>query len=394
VSAHASRTSGAAGVTSVEMLIATAILLTVMGALFTVVHPSRGVFQSSLEAADAQQRLRVAADMLAHDLRGAGAGPIGGPSPGPLLHVLAPVLPHRIGRRDGDVGIARPDTVAILSLTNTLAQATVRPPDGRDHLSPTDRMLTLAPRAHCPPATPLCGFTADSRALLFDPRGAWDLVTIARLAGDRIEIAYDGALSAAYGPDAMLAEASASTYYLRADPRAQAFQLRRYDGFESDLPLVDDVVGLAIEYLGGADPPRLRGGSAAETPQTTYGPAPPPAGEDEVRDTWGPGENCLFRVVAGEHVPRLDPLAIGGLVPLPPTMLLDGPWCPDEQSPHRFDADLLRVRVVRVRLRVQVASAALRGPAGVLFARGGTSRGPHAVPDLEVTLDVALRNVP
>ena len=59
-------------------------------------------------------------------------------------------------------------------------------------------------------------------------------------------------------------------------------------------------------------------------------------------------------------------------------MLTDGPWCPSETNtdgddmPNKFDADLLRVRQVRVTLRVQVANEVLRGPAGVLFRHGGT----------------------
>ena len=71
-----------------------------------------------------------------------------------------------------------------------------------------------------------------------------------------------------------------------------------------------------------------------------------------------------------------------------------GPWRPDNASPGRYDADLLRVRRVRVTLRVQTANASYRGPAGALFARGGTSNGGERyVPDQEITFDVAPRNL-
>jgi hypothetical protein len=83
-----------------------------------------------------------------------------------------------------------------------------------------------------------------------------------------------------------------------------------------------------------------------------------------------------------------------GPVLLSSSMLLDGPWCPDETRVNRFDADLLRVRRVSVTLRVQAAAASLRGPAGSLFRRAGTaSSAARYVPDLEVHFDVAPRNL-
>ena len=55
---------------------------------------------------------------------------------------------------------------------------------------------------------------------------------------------------------------------------------------------------------------------------------------------------------------------------------------------------MLRVRQIRITLRVQVANAVLRGPAGTLFRHGGTSRGGERyVPDQEVRFDVAPRNM-
>jgi hypothetical protein len=47
-----------------------------------------------------------------------------------------------------------------------------------------------------------------------------------------------------------------------------------------------------------------------------------------------------------------------------------------------------------VTLRVQAAHSALRGPAGTLFTRGGTSRGgPGFVPDQEIRFEVSPRNL-
>ena len=87
-------------------------------------------------------------------------------------------------------------------------------------------------------------------------------------------------------------------------------------------------------------------------------------------------------------------LGAGGSVPLTEAMLTDGPWCPDAMARDRFDADLLRIRRIRVKLRVQVAQESLRGPAGPLFARGGTFNGAtRLVPDQQIQFDIAPRNM-
>jgi hypothetical protein len=122
------------------------------------------------------------------------------------------------------------------------------------------------------------------------------------------------------------------TYYLRDDPATDAPQLMRYDGIETDLPVVDHVVGLDFAYFD-------------------------------------------------EGQTRLDP-----------AVLQDGPWAPSDPDVGMFDADLLRIRRVRVVLRVEAALAAMRG-AGTFFTRGGTSTsaGRYA-PDHELQFDIALRN--
>lgn len=190
-------------------------------------------------------------------------------------------------------------------------------------------------------------------------------------------------------------ETTTVTYWLKADEDVEAYQLMAYAGGVSpDVPVVDNVVGLAFEYLGDPRPPTLiRPLTDPVGPWTSYGPRPPP---DPV-PPYGAGENCAFVLDgSGESVSRLAVLEPSdvSLVPLTTEQLTDGPWCPDAAAPDRWDADLLRVRVVVVSLRVQAAAAALRGPAGVLFARAGTSHvATRLVPDVEVRLRVAPRNL-
>jgi len=101
------------------------------------------------------------------------------------------------------------------------------------------------------------------------------------------------------------------TYYLRTDRATGVLQLMRYDGLHTDLPVVDRVVGFELMYFDEGD------------------------------------------------------------TPLDPAVLQDGPWRPSDPDVGMFDADLLRIRRVRVRLRLEAA---------------------REVPDHELQVDVALRN--
>ena len=183
-------------------------------------------------------------------------------------------------------------------------------------------------------------------------------------------------------------------YFLRTD--AEGSRLMQSDGAASTFPFLDDVVALRFEYFGDPEPPRVvaapEPASIDDGVMVTYGPRPPALMDDPPADGWGPGENCTFAVVAGAHSPRLVALGGSDLVVLDEALLSNGPWCPDPGHPERFDADLLRVRRVRVHLRLQ-AIAPFRGPAGMLFIRAGTARDPgRFVPDRSIRFDAGLRN--
>jgi hypothetical protein len=99
------------GFTLVELLVATLITLLTTAALFGLVVPARGVFESQPRISDVQQRLRVVVDLLTSDLRGAGRGIVAGAAPG--------IMPYRVGpaRSDVEAGIFfRPAVVSVLSV--------------------------------------------------------------------------------------------------------------------------------------------------------------------------------------------------------------------------------------------------------------------------------------
>jgi prepilin-type N-terminal cleavage/methylation domain-containing protein len=384
------------GFTLVEMLVATAIMVGVTAAIFGLLDPSRGTYRTQPEVSEMQQRLRVGTTFLANDLLMAGAGTYTGASAGALYNYFAPVLPYRKGDIDPDPpGTFRSDAISIVYVPQTPSQTTIR-----DEMPRTASQLKVNPQPNCPPSKhdALCGFKQGMRVMLFDSSGAWDSITITTVQDEALHLGYDGQLSVAYGAGSYITQVATHTYYLNADPGNGIFQLMHYDGYQTDIPVVDNVVDLQFEYFGDPQPPRLIDGKALTDPigpWTTYGPKPPPLGVDRASDSWGAGENCVFMVSGGQHVPRLPVLAEGSeLVRLDANRLTDGPWCPDDANGDRYDADLLRVRKIGVRLRVQVASAELRGPAGVLFRNAGTSAGGNRiVPDQEIRFDISPRNL-
>jgi hypothetical protein len=378
-----------------EAVVAMGITVGIGSAALALVNAARVVATTQPEVADLQQRLRVGIDTVAGEVVAAGSGFDQASLAGPLLHILPPVAPYRRGqvRDDALAGVwFRPDVISLLSVASAQAQAAVTAAVGVG-----GRLrVTLAP--NCGDVVPVlvCGFSAGTRVLLAHPSGAHDLLTVETVAGAVLELSYVGALWPGYGDGrAALAQVEASTFSLDRDASTGTPQVSRYDGFLTTHPAVDHVVGLSFEYFGVTEPPVVRDGDWLPRWQSvSYGPAPPRVIDDDPSTAWGVGENCTFAVAGAAHVPRLTLLgAPGALVPLPAALLSDGPWCPDAVSPRRFDADLLRVRRVRIRLRAEAAWASLRGW-GALVARPGTAApGVTTTPDHEAVVDVAPRNV-
>jgi hypothetical protein len=384
------------GHTMIELMVACSLLLVIMGALAALAIPADEAFRMQPELADLQQRLRIVADALHRDLAAAGAGFTVGPGAGPLTRHAPAVLPYRAGAAGAGVdapGSFRPDAITVLSVSSVAAQCLTDQPLA----SPLSAVpLRLAPG--CPMNDPVCGFEPGMRALVADGSGNWDPFTVSglQLASGQLEHASD-AFSTTYAAGSSVAALQIHAYSLRDDPSTGTPQLMRSDGAQSDLPMCDHVVGLEFEYFGSAAPPELVWPSTEPIgPWTSYGPRPPPIGVIDGQSTWPAGENCIFRVEDGRQLSRLETLAGGvdAVVRLDPSMLTDGPWCPHPTAPNRFDGDLLRVRKVRVSIRVQAGSPAVRGGAGAWFVRPGSAIGAgRLVPDQVVTFDVAPRNL-
>lgn len=321
-----------AGFSLPELLVAMGIGAAVMAGAFGLMQMAQHAFIAQGEAADMEQRLRVAADTLTRDLVMAGAGSRAAQGSAVPQYAFAPILPYRRGLvRDDPAGTFRSDVLTVLYAPSTPAGATLAA-----DLTSTARTLTLNAGAGCPLGEIACGLKQGDSILIHDAAGSFDTFTLGIVTPGRVEMVANrspGTPATTYGAGSKVAKIVQRTYALKSDSARNLYQLVSYDGgSNSDVPIVDHVVGLEFEYFADS------------------------------------------RLTAAD--------------------LTDGPWYPDASSANRFDADLLRVRKIGVTLRVEAADDALRGPSGTLFVRGGTSRtGTRQLPDEIVRLDVAPRNL-
>ena len=343
-----------------EMLIALALTAVLIGSAVPLMSTNAGISAAAPEMLDEQQRARLGVEEMSRDLTMAGAGLSVGALAGPLVLSFAPIIPRRMGLTGADVyTVAKPDTITIVYASASPAQSVLLQPMS----SPLDS-LQVDPLAGCPLGTQVCGLQQGSTALMFDQSGRFDLVGILGLAGNSATIEYrqPGPVAFAYQPGDAVAEAELHTYYFDA----VNLQLRHADGAHSDVPVVDNVVALSFEYFGDPNPPTL--------PKPPLGTA-----------------NCLYDA-AGVQLGGMSilPIAGGTLASLPLGTFTDGPWC--GVGSNRFDADLLRVRMVRVILRVQAGNVMMRGRSAD-FSVPGLNRGAHTIPDYTLRFDVAPANM-
>jgi len=351
-----------AGFSMIEALVASLLSLLLIGAIAPLLGSHSIVAATAPEMVDEQQRGRLGADVLFHDLSMAGAGPSVGPHAGTLLRNFAPVMPRKVGLTGDAFNVARPDAISVAYVPQTSTQSVLL----QAMAGATDPMQ-VDTSIGCPRGTQVCGFQQGSTALLFDAAGRFDLVGILSLQAAAnsatIEHRQQGAVSFAYAAGASVTEAESHTYYFDRPNQL----LRHSDGAHSDVPLIDNVVSVAFEYFGDPSPPVM--------PKPPIGIA-----------------NCLYDV-AGNAVSGMTTMGSGGaaVVALPISMFTDGPWC--AAGSNRYDADLLRVRLIRVTLRLAVANTMLRGTTSDFAVTGKGRSALRQVPDYTIRFDVAPRSM-
>ena len=347
------------GFALIEVLIGSAIGLAAIAVTCQLAADAQVAWRAAAAQADLQQRIRVVQDHLTRALREAGAGPFTGPARASMMRGVPAVVPRRVGAR----GAHPPDEFR--TDTFTIVRAVAESEHGvlLTAAPAGTGVIELAPLAGC--SLPSCGFEAGTSLMLLDRSGNYDVFTVTSTDGPVVTVRHQGTGSwTSYPAGTPVIAVESTTYALDAGARV----LRRYDGDASDLPLVDDVVGMRVGYFGEPEPPVW--------PR-------PAAGES----------NCLY-ASDGSFLSALMPVIgpPGRLVELSPAMLTDGPWC--GAGATRFDADLLRVRRLRVSVRLQAGDAAVRGTDPVHFANPGRARrAPLLVSDAIVPIDVAPRNL-
>jgi hypothetical protein len=211
----------------------------------------------------------------------------------------------------------------------------------------------------------LCGFEIGMTVLIFDNNGHFDTFTLTQVQNDAAHVQHRGqGLTYGYVAGATITQAVSNTYYRNAATN----QLMMYDGYQTELAIVDNVVDLRFEYFGDPAPPT--------TPDPGIGGA----------------ANCLYDAM--HNLVGLPTLTAdeGSLAILKPADLNDGPWCGG--GDNEFDADLLRVRKIRVTLRMQATNEWLRGSNPLLFRNPGRAKESMTmVPDYEVRFDITPRNL-
>jgi type II secretory pathway pseudopilin PulG len=316
------------GFSLVELVVALAICLVVSGAMLALLAGNQSALRLEPEAADTQQRLRVAAETLQRDLSRAGSG-LAVAVPGGSGQLIPALRPGRYGltRADHDLAYAS-DRITVVYA----ARPAVRARLALDMGSPVAD-LALEGDADCMPGR-ACGFSQGSRALAWDTTAAgrgFDLFTVTATGLNLLE----------HGPPnppfsrtyrANLARVAAIEQHVYWLDRA-AGRLVHYDGYQSESPLVDGVLDLRFSYFLDPDPRSV---------------AEPPSGEDSCVYAAGDPPAPLLEQLPGE-TPRLAR----------PAQLVDGPVC--GSAPNRFDGDLLRIRTVRVELELGPAEPARQG---------------------------------
>ncbi len=234
--------------------------------------------------------------MMQRDLMNAGAGPLHGLAGRTLANYLPPIVPARTGARAADPeGTAFVNRISITHVPDEGWSATL----ASDMASP-DEVLTVKTAAGCPGAG-ICGFVPGSRAAIVDvkePASGYELFSVTDLAGGLAHGAPNPPFTRLYSSESSVVVPVVHHVYYHD---TSTNRLMLYDGYQSDVPLVDNVVALQFTYY--ADP----------NPASVAAPID------------GAG-NCAY-AAGSPPVPLLQPLPGLTLVPLTTQQMMDGPFC-------------------------------------------------------------------
>ena len=220
-------TRAAHGFTLVEILLAMALMTTTAGVLLSLVVAGQRLARMQPEAADQQQRARIAIETIGSDVARAGTGFDRGPRAGPLSRYFAPMTPS------ADGGF----TVWYLSSRGgqaMLARA----------LSPVATDAIVDSGGTCAAPRETCAFSAGTTAILLDRSGCHDVTRIEDVAPSALALRA-GSRGCAYETGAWIGEGEVRTYRVDASTRQL---LRRDEATGLSLPVLDNVSSMTPEW--------------------------------------------------------------------------------------------------------------------------------------------------
>src|SRR3954467_1530485 len=214
-----------AGYTLIELLVSTMIMVTVTGAIFTLMNPAQGNAQAQPEVVDIQQRMRVGTDVLFKEIMMSGAGPYQGPVTGSLVNFFASIVPRRVGDVNADpvvgAGSFTTDKITLTYIPNSYSQTTISAA-----MPPQSAELKVADQTNCPSGQELCGFTEGMDVVIFDTNGNWDTFTITNVQDSAGHLQHRGQdLNYSYQSGASITQVVTNTFYLNRATN----QLMKYD---------------------------------------------------------------------------------------------------------------------------------------------------------------------
>jgi hypothetical protein len=216
-------------------------------------------------------------------------------------------LPSVLPRQLGVTGDS-PDVARADAITMISVPSTAAQTTLAEAVSPASQTLSVNDAPNCGGRV-LCGLTAGADVLVADADGRFDIFRITNVVGAVAALRLHGqVLGVAYPAGSTVTEVISRTYSLDTATRV----LRQYDGDLNDQPSADHISSLTFDYFA-------------------------------------------------------DDGAGGALAEINRASLADGPWLGAGSS--RYDADLLRVRMVRVSVRAEASTPALRASAPDVTAR-------------------------
>ena len=244
---YADGTVSERGYSIVELLVSTAIMLAVLGSVCEIMSPAHATAFVQAEMQDMQQRARVVADRLTHDLWLAGAGLTSGSRRGPLIRYFAPVLP----RVCCGAGADAPGAISSNRLTMAFVPRGSPEAASSSAIGPGALHLDVAAGPSCPPSVPACGFADGDVLLVFDDSGQYDVFKLDLASGLPMLDPLTPAFDRQYAAGATICRVVVRSYY--RDIASNQLFVAEGDG--GPQPVVDRIVALRFEYVDASGTP-------------------------------------------------------------------------------------------------------------------------------------------